>query len=95
MVIIVVTAAQGAAAVLAGLSSVRTPWLTLALAGPVDHGRPAAAAAPGPVTAADITDPQAVPVMVNPFEPAPGHQVQALASGRTWAGPRPDSIRPR
>jgi hypothetical protein len=33
------------ATVLAGLSSARTPWLTLALAGPVDHGRLAATAA--------------------------------------------------
>jgi hypothetical protein len=34
-----VTAAQDAATVLAGLSSARTPWLTLALAGPGPSGR--------------------------------------------------------
>ena len=37
MVTIKVTAARDAATVLAGLSSARTPWLTLALAGPADH----------------------------------------------------------
>jgi hypothetical protein len=76
MVTIRVTAAQDAATVLAGLSSARTPWFTLALAGPADRGRLAAAAA-GDVTVVDITDPQAVPVMVNPFEPASGYPVQA------------------
>jgi hypothetical protein len=71
-----VTAAQDTAAVLAGLSSARTPWLTLALAGPTVYGRLATAAA-GAVTVVDITDPQAAPVMVNPLEPAPGYPVQA------------------
>jgi hypothetical protein len=71
-----VTTAQDTAAVLAGLSSARTPWLTLALAGPAVYGRLATAAA-GAVTVVDITDPQAAPVMVNPLEPAPGYPVQA------------------
>src|SRR5215468_7139767 len=83
MVTIRVTAVQDAATVLAGLSSARTPWLTVALVGPADHGRLAAAAAAaaevGDVTVVDITDPQAVPVMVNPFEPAPGYPIQAHA----------------
>src|SRR5205823_478023 len=74
-----VTTAQDAATVLAGLSSARMPWLTLALASPADHGRLAAVAAAGDVTVVDITDPQAVPVMVNPFGPAPGYPVQAHA----------------
>jgi hypothetical protein len=77
MVTTVVTTAQDAASVLVGLSSTQTPWLTLALGGPADHGRLAAAAAAGPVTVVDITDPQAPPVMINPFEPAPGYPVQA------------------
>ena len=68
---------QGAATVLAELSSARTPWLALALAGPA--GRSLLAAAPGDVTVIDITDPQAVPVTVNPLEPAPGYPVQAHA----------------
>ena len=67
---------QGAATVLAELSSARTPWLALALAGPAALSRLEAA---GDVTVIDITDPQAVPVMVNPFEPAPGYPVQAHA----------------
>jgi len=50
---------QDAATVLAGLSSARTPWLTLALAGPADHGRLAATAADPDVTVIDITNPQA------------------------------------
>jgi hypothetical protein len=72
-----VTTAQDPAAVLAGLSSARTPWLTLALAGPAVYGRLAVTAAAGDVTVVDITDPQAAPVMVNPLEPGPGHPVQA------------------
>ena len=79
MVTFRVTTAQDAATVLAGLSSARTPWLTLALAGPVDHGRLAATAADPDVTAVGITDPQTVPVTVSPFEPAPGCPVQAHA----------------
>ncbi|HEX5299209.1 MAG TPA: hypothetical protein VFW50_19670 [Streptosporangiaceae bacterium] len=79
MVIIRVITAQDAATALAGLSSARTPWLTLALAGPADHGRLAATAADPDVTVVDITDPQAVPVTVSPFEPAPGYPVQAHA----------------
>lgn len=67
-----VSAVQGAATVLAELSSARTPWLALA---PV--GRGLLAAAPRDVTVIDITDPRAVPVTVNPFEPAPGYPVQA------------------
>ena len=63
------TTAQDAAAVLAGLSSARTPWLTLALAGRRSTGRLATAAA-GAVTVVDITDPQAAPVMVNPLWPS-------------------------
>jgi hypothetical protein len=70
----VVSAVQGAATVLAELSSARTPWLALA---PV--GRGLLAAAPRDVTVIDITDPRAVPVTVNPFEPAPGYPVQAHA----------------
>jgi uncharacterized protein len=65
---------QDATTVLAELSSARTPWIALALAG---RGRLAAVA--GDVTVIDITDPQAVPVMVNPLEPAPGYPVQAHA----------------
>ncbi|HET9972744.1 MAG TPA: hypothetical protein VFQ68_31225 [Streptosporangiaceae bacterium] len=80
------TTAQDAATVLAGLSSARTPWLTLALAGPVDHDRLAATAGPD-VTVVDITDPQAVPVTVSPFEPAPGCPVQAHADRlAAWFG---------
>ena len=67
---------RDAGIVLAELSSARTPWLALALAGPEGHGRLVTA---GDVTVIDITDPQAVPVMVNPFEPAPGYPVQAHA----------------
>ncbi len=66
-----------ATAVLAELSSARTPWLALALADPAGRSRLAAVA--GDVTIIDITDPQAVPVMVNPLEPAPGYPVQAHA----------------
>src|SRR5690348_15902873 len=79
MVTTKVTAAQDAATVLAGLSSARTPWLTLALAGPADHDRLAATAADPDVTVIDITNPQAVPVTISPFEPAPGYPVQAHA----------------
>jgi hypothetical protein len=67
----------GAAAVLAELSSARTPWLALVPVGPA--GRSLLAAVPRDVTVIDITDPQAVPVTVNPFEPAPGYPVQAHA----------------
>jgi hypothetical protein len=78
MMTIKVAAAQDAATVLTRLSSARTPWLTLALAGPARaSGRLAATAAAGDVTVVDITNPQAVPVMVNPFEPASGYPVQA------------------
>ena len=66
---------QGAAAVLAELSSARTPWLALAPADPA--ARRLLAAVPCDVTVMDITDPQAVPVTVNPFEPAAGYPVQA------------------
>ena len=72
-----VSAVQGAATVLAELSSARTPWLALVPAGPA--GRSLLAAAPRDVTVIDITDPRAVPVTVNPFEPAPGYPVQAHA----------------
>jgi uncharacterized protein len=72
-----VTIVQGAATVLAELSSARTPWLALAPAGPA--GRSLLAAAPRDVTVIDLTDPQAVPVTVNPLEPAPGYPVQAHA----------------
>ena len=68
---------QDAGATLAGLSSTRTPWLALAMAGPAVHTRLAPAA--GDVTVIDIADPQAVPVTVNPLEPGPGYQVQAHA----------------
>jgi hypothetical protein len=66
-----------AGATLAGLSSARTPWLALAMAGPAAHIRLAPAA--GDVTVIDIADPQAVPVTVNPLEPGPGYPVQAHA----------------
>ena len=79
MVTTKVTTVWDAATVLAGLSSARTPWLTLALAGPADHSRLAATAADPDVTVIDITDPQAVPVTISPFEPAPGYPVQAYA----------------
>src|SRR6185437_15585673 len=79
MVTTKVTTAWDAATVLAGLSSARTPLLTLALAGPADHGRLAATAADPDVTVIDITDPQAVPVTISAFEPAPGYPVQAHA----------------
>ncbi len=72
---------QGAATVLAELSSARTPWLALAPAGPA--GRSLLAAAPRDVTVIDLTDPQAVPVTVNPLEPAPGYPVQAHADRLT------------
>jgi hypothetical protein len=72
-----VTIVQDATAVLAELSSARTPWLALALAGPASRSRLAAAG--GDVTVIDITDSQAVPVMVNPLEPAPRYPVQAHA----------------
>jgi hypothetical protein len=49
------------------------PWLGLDLAG----GRLAVSAAG--TTIVDIADPYAVPVTVNPFEPAPGYPVQAHA----------------
>src|SRR6266700_123280 len=73
--------AQDADATLAGLSSARTPWLALAMAGPAAHTRLAPAA--GDVTVIDIADPQAVPVTVNPLEPGPGYPVQAHAD---WLG---------
>jgi hypothetical protein len=73
----VVSTVPGAATVLAELSSARTPWLALAPAGPA--GRSLLTAAPRDVTVIDVTDPQAVPVTVNPFEPAPGYPVQAHA----------------
>jgi hypothetical protein len=69
--------AQDAGATLAGLSSARTPWLALAMAGPAVHTRLAPAG--GDVTVIDIADPQAVPVTVNPLEPGPGYPVQAHA----------------
>jgi hypothetical protein len=73
-----VTTVQDAATFLAELSSARTPWLVLALAGAAGRGPLAAAAvAAGDVTVVDITDPQAVPMTVNPLEPAPGYPVQA------------------
>jgi hypothetical protein len=72
-----VTILPGAATVLAELSSARTPWLALVPAGP--GGRSLLAAAPRDATIIDITDPQAVPVTVNPLEPAPGYPVQAHA----------------
>jgi uncharacterized protein len=72
-----VTIVQGAATVLAELCSARTPWLALAPADPA--ARRLLAAVPCDVTVIDITDPQAVPVTVNPFEPAPGYPVQAHA----------------
>jgi uncharacterized protein len=72
-----VTIVQGAATVLAELSSARTPWLALALADPA--ARSLLAAVPRDVTVIDITDPQAVPVTVNPLEPASGYPVQAHA----------------
>ncbi len=68
---------QGAATVLAELSSARTPWLALAPADPA--ARSLLAAVPRDVTVIDITDPQAVPVTVNPLEPASGYPVQAHA----------------
>src|ERR1051326_5519257 len=74
-----VTAARDAATVLAGLSSARTPWLTLALAGPADHGRLAATAADPHVTVIDITDPQAGPGTISPSEPPRGSPVQPHA----------------
>jgi hypothetical protein len=72
-----VTIAQDATTVLAELSSARTPWLALALADPAGRSRLAEVA--DDVTVIDITDPQAVPLMVNPLEPAPGYPVQAHA----------------
>jgi hypothetical protein len=72
-----VTIVRGAATVLAELGSARTPWLALAPAGPA--GRRLLAAAPRDVTVIDLTDPQAVPLTVNPLEPAPGYPVQAHA----------------
>jgi hypothetical protein len=72
-----VTILPGAATVLAELSSARTPWLALVPVGPAS--RSLLAAAPRDVTVIDITDPQAVPVTVNPLEPAPGYPVQAHA----------------
>jgi hypothetical protein len=72
-----VTILPGAATVLAELSSARTPWLALVPVGPA--ARSLLAAAPRDVTVIDITDPQAVPVTVNPLEPAPGYPVQAHA----------------
>ncbi len=77
MVSAVASAVPGAATVLAELSSARTPWLALAPGGPAARGL--LAAAPRDVTVIDITDPQAIPVTVNPLEPAPGYPVQAHA----------------
>jgi uncharacterized protein len=72
-----VTIVQGAATVLAELSSARTPWLALA---PADlAARSLLPAVPRDVTVIDITDSQAVPVTVNPLEPASGYPVQAHA----------------
>jgi hypothetical protein len=70
-----VTILPGAATVLAELSSARTPWLALVPAGPA--ARSLLTSAPRDATVIDITDPQAVPVTVNPLEPAPGYPVQA------------------
>jgi len=69
--------AQDAGAVLAGLSSARTPWLALAMAGPAGHRRLVPAASE--VTVIDIADPGTVPVTVNPLQPGPGYPVQAHA----------------
>lgn len=65
--------------VLAQLSAAGTPWL--ALAPPSAAAGPAAAAPalPGDPVILDVTDLRAVPLTVNPFEPAPGCSVQAHA----------------
>ena len=62
---------------LAELSSARTPWLAIAMAGPASQNRLGPGAADA--TVIDIADPHAVPVTVNPLEPGPGYPVQAHA----------------
>ncbi|HLK75378.1 MAG TPA: hypothetical protein VKU77_17205 [Streptosporangiaceae bacterium] len=59
-------------AVLTELTSARVPWLALARDLRVIDG--------AGVTLIDLADPHAPPVTVNPFEPEPGHRVQAHAT---------------
>jgi uncharacterized protein len=59
------------------LGSAGAPWLAIDMAGPVS---PASLALSGGDTMLiDLADQHAVPVAVNPFEPAPGYPIQAHA----------------
>jgi hypothetical protein len=72
-----VTNAQDARAWLGELSSAGVPWLAIDLAAASGPGQLAPSA--GHATVLDIANPRAVPVTVNPLEPAPGYPVQAHA----------------
>jgi hypothetical protein len=80
-----VTTAQDAATVLTGLSSARTPWLTLALADPADYGRLATAAA-GDVTVVDITIAARAPALRTSYDPRYLAAVTATTAGRMLTG---------
>ena len=69
--------ARHASSVPGELSSAGVPWLAIDMAGAAGAGQLAGTAADA--TILDIADPHAVPVTVNPFEPAPGYPIQAHA----------------
>jgi hypothetical protein len=66
-----------ARAVLATFSSAGVPWLAIDMTGAASGGQLDASARDARIL--DIADPHAVPVTVNPFEPAPGYPIQAHA----------------
>ena len=79
------TTAQRTSTVLGELSSAGVPWLAIDMAGAAGAGPLAVSA--GDATVLDLADPHAVPVTVNPLEPAPGYPIQAHAdrvAGLGW-----------
>lgn len=84
------TIARHADTVLGELSSAGVPWLAIDMAGTAGAawstgsagfagggGAGPLAGSPGDATILDLADPHAVPVTVNPLEPAPGYPIQA------------------
>jgi hypothetical protein len=69
--------ARDAGAVIGELGSAGMPWLAIDMAGPASPRR--LALSTGDAAVIDIADPHAVPVTVNPLEPAPGYPIQAHA----------------
>ncbi|MDQ2812951.1 MAG: hypothetical protein M3Z75_14015 [Actinomycetota bacterium] len=71
------TSARPASTWLGELSAAGVPWLGIDMAAAAGPGQRSMSA--GNATILDIADPHAVPVTVNPLEPAPGYPVQAHA----------------